>query len=75
MRNEATRPCKGCTAETGRFPGCHATCPKYKAAEEANRERREAERRDRIVRHYISGEVEKAKKSSRRLKKRAGGFQ
>ena len=23
-------PCKGCTAETGRIIGCHASCDKYK---------------------------------------------
>ena len=68
-------PCKGCTPETGRFPGCHATCPKWKAAEEAKKERKEAERRERIVRHYISQEVEKAKRSSRNRQNHGGSFQ
>lgn len=46
-------PCKGCTKETGRHAGCHATCPKFAAAAEQNKERREAERRDRIIFGYI----------------------
>lgn len=25
-----TRSCYGCTPETGRRPGCHGTCEKYK---------------------------------------------
>ena len=60
------KPCKGCTPETGRFPGCHATCPKYKAAKEADRERKEAEKRESIIQQYVADEVKKAKRSSRR---------
>ena len=67
---KSDQQCKGCTPETGRFPGCHATCPKYKAAEQANKERREAEKRDKIVRHYIATEVAKAKRSSRRKREK-----
>lgn len=26
--------CKSCTTETGRKPGCHSTCPTYKAYRE-----------------------------------------
>lgn len=70
MKSDQFKPCKDCTTETGRFPGCHASCPKWKAVEQANRERREAEKRDRIVRHYIAAEVEKAKRSSRRKREK-----
>lgn len=33
-------PCKGCTTETGRHPGCHDKCPKYKEFYERNEERK-----------------------------------
>lgn len=62
-------PCKGCTKETGRHAGCHADCPKYKAATEQNRERREAERKTGIVFGYIREEVYKSKKSTRKYGK------
>ena len=62
--------CKGCTKETGRHAGCHATCTKYKAAAEQCKERREAERRNRIIFGYIKDEVLKAKQSSRNYRKR-----
>lgn len=58
-------PCKGCTKETGRFPGCHSTCPKWAAAEEVKKERKAAEKREKIVRQYIAEEVKKAKRSTR----------
>lgn len=63
-------PCKGCTKETGRHAGCHATCPKFAAAAEQNKERRENERRDRIIFGYIKDEVLKSKQSSRNYRKR-----
>ena len=66
MSKDAKRPCKGCTAETGRFPSCHADCPRYKAAKEADRERKEAEKKEKIVRNYIADEVVKAKRNSRK---------
>ena len=72
MKSEKT--CKGCTKETGRYPGCHAVCPKYKASEAANKERKEAERRENVVRRYIAEEVKKAKNSSRRKPKMRGDF-
>ena len=72
MKSDTSKPCKGCTKETGRFPGCHATCPKWKAAEKVKKERREAERKENIVRSYIADEVKKAKRSGR-AKNTAGG--
>lgn len=65
-----SEPCKGCKKETGRHAGCHATCPKYKAAAEQNKERREAERKNRIIYGYIKDEVFKSKMRSRKYRKR-----
>lgn len=63
-------PCKGCTKETGRHAGCHATCAKYKAAAEQYKERRKAERANSIIFGYIKDEVLKSKQSSRNYRKR-----
>lgn len=45
--------CYGCTTETGRYPGCHGKCEKYKA-ERAKLDREKAKRRgENDVKDYL----------------------
>lgn len=45
--NTDYKSCKECTPETGRYPGCHSTCEKYKQAHAEH-----MEMRDRFVREH-----------------------
>lgn len=44
-------PCKECTKETGRYPGCHDHCtkPEYIAWREEQAKRKKAEEKERIA--------------------------
>lgn len=41
MAHDKRAPCKGCTEETGRKPGCHSHCHDYKIYKKKMEERNE----------------------------------
>lgn len=61
--------CYGCTPETGRYPGCHATCEEYKK-ERAKMDREKAKRRrENDIRDYLcESEMNRRDKATKKRK-------
>ena len=61
-------PCRHCTAETGRYPGCHDKCDRYIEFKQALEDKKEAARQAKFLRSGLytafNGKYRKGPKKS-----------